>query len=250
MQRFFVEIAFDGTNYFGWQIQAKQVSVQGKMQEILSKIYNTEITITGCGRTDTGVHAQQYFFHFDAPFERQRLKESLTLMFPNDISIIEIYEVKHDAHTRFDATSRSYTYHLHHKKDIFNRHYSLDTNLKDLDAEKINAACQVFLKEKNYLPLCKKNPELSNHLSDVSQVSFLFSEDKTKAVFQVTANRFLHNQIRRMVGALLNIGNGKLEVAELEFAMQNDTLLKLNDTVSAHALFLHSIKYPYICTQK
>ena len=108
----------------------------------------------------------------------------------------------------------------------------------------------LFLNEKNYLPLCKKNPELSNHLSDVNEVSFLFSEDKTKAVFQVTANRFLHNQIRRMVGALLNVGNGRLEVSELEFAMQNDTLLKLNDTVSAHALFLHSIKYPYICAQK
>lgn len=249
-QRFFVEIAFDGTNYFGWQIQPNHTSVQEKLQEILSKIYNTEINIVGCGRTDTGVHAEQYFFHFDAPIERLRLKDSLNLMLPEDISLLAIHRVEATAHARFDATSRSYTYYLHHRKDIFNRHYSLATNLVDLDIEKINAACEVFLREKNYLPLCKKNPELNNHLSDVQQVSFLLSEDKKTAVFKVTANRFLHNQIRRMVGALLNIGIGKLEVAELEFAMQNDTILKRNDTVSAHALFLHSIKYPYICAQE
>lgn len=246
-QRYFIEIAYDGTNYFGWQIQPNHISVQERIQTVLSKLYNEPISIIGCGRTDTGVHAKQYFFHFDAPLERKKLKSSLKLMFPEDISLINIHKVAETAHARFDAIERSYTFHMHHKKNIFKRHYSLATDLKSLDMSKIQTACSVFEKEQNYLPLCKKNPSLEHHLSDVREVNFTLNEAKTEAIFEVRANRFLHNQIRRMVGALLNIGIGKLEVSELEEAMQNDGILKINDTVSAHALFLHSIKYPYIC---
>lgn len=246
-QRYFIEIAFDGSNYFGWQIQPNHISVQERIQEVLSQLYNEPISIVGCGRTDTGVHAKQYFFHFDAPLERKKLKSSLKLMFPEDISLINVYPVEERAHTRFDATERSYTYHLHHKKNIFKRHFSLAADLKSLDMKQIKAACLVFEKEQNYLPLCKKNPSLEHHLSDVRSVKFTLNESKTEAIFEVTANRFLHNQIRRMVGALINIGLGKLEVSELEDAMQNEGVLKINDTVSPHALFLHSIKYPYIC---
>lgn len=245
-QRFFIEIAYDGTNYFGWQIQAKQISVQEKIQAVLSKLYNEPIKIVGCGRTDTGVHAKQYFFHFDAPLEREKLKSSLKLMLPEDISLINVYKVAATAHARFDATERSYIYHLHHKKDIFKRHYSLSTDLKNLDLNKIKAACIVFQKEQNYLPLCKKNPSLEHHLSDVRAVNFSLNETKTEAIFEVRANRFLHNQIRRMLGALLNIGIGKITVAELESAMKNNGTLKFNDTVSPHGLFLQTIKYPFI----
>ncbi|MGB0886095.1 MAG: tRNA pseudouridine(38-40) synthase TruA [Chitinophagales bacterium] len=245
-QRYFLEIAYDGSNYFGWQIQPKQISVQEAIQKVLSQFYNQEIKIVGCGRTDTGVHAKQYFTHFDAPFHREKLENSLRLMFPEDISLLAIHKVSNEAHSRFDATERSYTYYLHHGKDIFNRQFSLATKLKNLNFEAIEEACKIFVQEKNYEPLSKKNDTLNNYHSMVSKAIFTVNETKTKAVFEVTANRYLHNQIRRMLGTLLNIGQGKLSVKELEEAMQNNTLLKRNDTVPSHGLFLHSIKYPYI----
>lgn len=245
-KRYFLEIAFDGANYFGWQIQPNHISVQEKITKVLSSLYNEPIKIVGCGRTDTGVHAKQYFLHFDAPSERTNIFESIKLMFPEDIQLLSVYEVDQEAHARFDATERSYTYNLHQKKNIFKRHFSLGVNLQNLDLEKINQTCEVFLRQTNYACLCKKNPELKDYVSKVKVAKWVMSEDKQSASFSVTANRFLHNQIRRMVGALLLVGNNKLTVAELELAMQNNHSLKYNDTVKAKALFLHSIKYPYI----
>lgn len=248
-QRYFLEIAFDGSNYFGWQIQPKHITVQATIEKVLTTLFNQPTAVVGCGRTDTGVHAQQYFAHFDAPIYRSKLFDRIKLMLPQDIQLLALHPVEPTAHCRFDATERSYTYYLHHKKAIFKRHYSLSTNLKALNEKAIQTACTIFLQERNYLPLCKKNMDLNNHFSEIKKVSFLFDETKETAEFSVTANRFLHNQIRRMVGALLDIGNGKLSTAELQTAMQQNQQLSINNTVAPHALFLHSIKYPYICTQ-
>ncbi|MFT4644581.1 MAG: tRNA pseudouridine38-40 synthase [Planctomycetota bacterium] len=245
-KRYFLEIAFDGANYFGWQIQPNHISVQEKISKILSSFYNQPIKIMGCGRTDTGVHAKQYFLHFDAPIERSNIFESIKMMFPVDIQLINVHEVNQEAHARFDATERSYTYHLHQKKNIFKRHYSLGVSLDKLDFDKINEACAVFLRQTNYACLCKKNPELKDYVSKVAVAKWSLSEVEKSAKFSVTANRFLHNQIRRMVGALLLVGSNKMDVSELESAMENNLSLKYNDTVKANALFLHSIKYPYI----
>lgn len=245
-KRYFLEIAFDGANYFGWQIQPKHISVQEKITKVLSSFYNEQIKVVGCGRTDTGVHAKQFFLHFDAPSLRKNIFESIKMMLPEDIQLIKVYEVNRDAHARFDATERSYTYYLHQKKNIFKRHYSLGVNLKNLDIDKINQACEVFLRQTNYACLCKKNPKLKDYVSKVSLAQWIIDENNETASFSVKSNRFLHNQIRRMVGALLLVGNNKLSVAELELAMLNNLSLKHNDTVKANALFLHSIKYPYI----
>tara|TARA_B110000037_G_scaffold217941_1_gene279974 strand:+ start:4152 stop:4895 length:744 start_codon:yes stop_codon:yes gene_type:complete len=245
-KRYFLEIAFDGASYFGWQIQPNHISVQEKISNILSSLYNQPIKIVGCGRTDTGVHAKQYFLHFDAPIERQNIFESIKLMLPEDIQLIKFHTVSQEAHARFDATERSYTYHLHQKKNIFKRHYSLGINLNKLDLAKINQACEVFLNQTNYACLCKKNPALKDYISKVKIAQWTMSDDNETASFSVTANRFLHNQIRRMVGTLLLVGAGKITVSALESAMQNNIPLKHNDTVKANALFLHSIKYPYI----
>ena len=245
-KRYFLEIAFDGTNYFGWQVQPNKKTVQQTIQEIVSKLFNEEIKIVGCGRTDSGVHAKQYFLHFDTTNKRTKIIDSLKLMFPNDIQLINVYEVDNEAHARFDATERSYSYYLHHKKDIFKRYFSLDEDLQVLDEKAIKQACKLFTKESNYKHLSKNNKQIDNYISKVSKAEWIFSEDKTQAVFHVTANRFLHNQIRRMLGVLLNIGKGKIYLKELENAFQKDIPLKINDSVLPKALFLHSIKYPFI----
>lgn len=245
-KRYFLEIAFDGTNYHGWQIQPNKKTVQGTISKIISKLYDEEVKIAGCGRTDSGVHAKQYFFHFDTTKERKNLFVSVKLMFPNDIQLINIHKVDLKAHTRYDATERSYTYYLHQNKDIFKRYYSLGDNLVDLDINAIKAACTLFTQESNYKHLSKNNPQLESYTSKVIKAEWKMSSDKTEAIFQVTANRFLHNQIRRMLGVLLNIGKGKTDLAELANALKHDIPLKHNDSVSPNGLFLHSIKYPYI----
>lgn len=245
-QKYFLEIAFDGTQYHGWQIQSNKKTVQGTITSILSKLYNEEIKIVGCGRTDSGVHAKQYFFHFETNKERKKLFDSIKIMFPKDINLLKIHEVDSDCHTRYDATERSYTYYLHQKKNIFKQYYSLGENLKDLNIEEITKACKLFTQEDNYKQLSKNNPKLNSYTSKVINAEWQISKDKTEATFQVTSNRFLHNQIRRMVGVLLNIGIEKTSVSELEQAMKEDLILRLNDSVPPHALFLHSIKYPYI----
>ncbi len=245
-QRYFLELAFDGTNYFGWQIQANQISVQEKVSDILSTLYNTEISIVGCGRTDSGVHAKQFFAHFDTAVIRTNLFERLRFMFPKDIELINVHKVASDNHARFDATQRSYTYNLHQRKNIFKRHYSLGVDLNKLNLEEINNACKVFLEQKDYSQLSKKRPGIDNYLSDVSHVEFILSKNKKTAVFKVSANRFLHNQIRRMLGVLLNIGLNKISVLDLKNAMTNNKPLHINDTVAPNGLFLHSIKYPFI----
>lgn len=245
-QRYFLELAFDGSAYFGWQIQANQISVQETISTILSKLYNEKIDIVGCGRTDTGVHAKQYFAHFDAPTERTNLFERIKLMFPKDIQLLKIHKVSNEAHARYDATNRSYSYFIHQRKNIFKRHYSLGIDIKNLNTNLIQQACELFKKEKNYFPLSKKNDLLDNYNSTVTKAEWLINKDEESIVFNVSANRFLHHQIRRMVGVLIHIGTNKINIEELENAMKNNTSLIYNNKVPANGLFLHSIQYPFI----
>lgn len=246
MKRYFLEIAFDGTNYSGWQIQPNKKTIQETIKKLLSQLFNEEIKITGCGRTDTGVHAKQYFLHFDTSTTRETLFDRIKLMLPKDISLIKIIEVSKESHSRFDATERSYTYYLHQKKNIFKRYFSLGENIENLNNELILEACKIFTKYSNYKQLSKNNPTINNYISKVSKAEWKISRSGGDVEFSVTANRFLHNQIRRMLGVLLNIGKGKVSLEELENALKNNISLKYNDAVSPNGLFLHSIKYPFI----
>ena len=246
LKRYFLKIAFDGSNYHGWQIQANHNTIQETITKILCQLFDEKIKIVGCGRTDTGVHAKQYFFHFDTSKERKKLFDSIKIMFPKDIQLLNIYEVDIKSHARYDAIERSYTYNLHQKKDIFKRHFSLEEDLKNLNIDAINKACILFVQETNYQQLCKNNPNAKNYISKIKKAEWKISSDKKQASFHITANRFLHNQIRRMLGVLLNIGKGKVSLEELENALKNNTTLKYNDTTPPNGLFLHSIKYPFI----
>lgn len=245
-QRFFIEICYEGTNYFGWQRQPEFISLQQIIEETLSKLYATPITIVGCGRTDTGVHAKHYFFHFDAPKERPNLKFILQKMFPKDIGVLNVYPVAENAHTRFDATERTYWYFLDEEYDVFRRNQSWNYPLSELNFDLIYKACELFTQYDNYIALCRFNPELKNHLSKVSQAEWCFFEAEKRVIFKVKSNRYLRNQIRRMVGCLVDIGRGAITVEELEESLKNGTELKYNRSAPPQGLFLWQIKYPYI----
>ncbi len=245
-KRLFLEISYDGTNYYGWQRQPDFISVQQAIEEVLSKLYNQAIYIVGCGRTDTGVHANQYFLHFDAPAERKNLKFILQKMLPKDIGILNIHEVAENAHTRFDATERTYWYFLDQDYDVFRRNQSWWYPLNELDFDKIYQACELFTSYDNYIALCRINPELKNHISKVSLAQWCYFKHEKRVIFKVKSNRYLRNQIRRMVGALVDIGRGKLSLEALEDALKNGTELKYNKSAPPQGLFLWEIKYPYI----
>ncbi len=245
-QRLFLEITYDGTNYYGWQRQPEFISIQQAIEEVLSKLYDEPVYIVGCGRTDTGVHAKKYFLHFDAPKERPNLAFILQKMLPKDIGIIAIHPVEENAHTRFDAIERTYWYFLDEDYDVFRRNQAWWYPLSELNQEHIQEACKLFTKYDNYIALCRFNPELSNHLSKVVQADWCYFTPEKRVIFKVKSNRYLRNQIRRMVGCLVDIGRGKVSLAELEEALKNGTPLKYNKAAPPQGLFLWNIKYPYI----
>ena len=245
-KRLFLEIAYDGTNYFGWQRQPEFASVQEAIEQVLSRLYDQNIQVVGCGRTDTGVHAKQYFLHFDAPKHRENLAFILQKMFPSDIGILNIYEVQPEAHARYDATERTYWYFLDENYDVFRRNQSWWYPLSDLNTDLIYKACELFTQYNNYIALCRFNLELSNHLSHVSQAEWCYFKPEKRVIFKVKSNRYLRNQIRRMVGCLVDIGREKISLDELERALRDGTELKYKPTAPPQGLFLWNIKYPYV----
>lgn len=244
--RFFVEIEYDGTNFYGWQRQKEFISIQQAIEEKLSQLYNQPITIVGCGRTDTGVHAKQYFFHYDAPLERENLLFILQKMFPKDIGVKRIIPLAKEAHTRFDATTRTYWYFLDEIQDAFRRHYTWHYPLSELNQDKIQDAVTLFTQYHDYIALCRFNPELKNHHSYVKIAEWCYFPAEKRVIFKVASNRFLRNQIRRMVGCLIDIGRGTITIDELREALANGTPMKYNRAAPPQGLFLWKIEYPYL----
>ncbi|MCB9256005.1 MAG: tRNA pseudouridine(38-40) synthase TruA [Chitinophagales bacterium] len=246
-QRIFLEISYDGSNYFGWQRQPEFISIQQAIEEVLSKLYDEAVYVVGCGRTDTGVHAKRYFLHYDAPKHRDNLEFILQKMLPADIGILAVHKVKEDAHARFDAQKRCYWYFINETFDPFQRNTSYwYPQLKELNFENIQKACSLFKSYNNYISLCRFNPELSNHLSYVNQADWCYFKEEKRVIFKVSSNRFLRNQIRRMVGCLIDIGRGKISLEELEEALKEGKELKYQRTAPPQALFLWNIEYPYL----
>lgn len=245
MPKIFLKLAFDGSAYNGWQRQLNVPTVQAAVEDVLSSIYKEKITVMGCGRTDTGVHATCYFAHVEVPEYRDYLHKAMTHFLPSDIMLFGVIEMNGDAHARFDATERSYQYRIHTEPNVFLRNYSLYQKIEHLDKEKIQEACKLFVKYDNYRPLCRENPEIKVHNSLVKKADWIELNEGKNVLFNVVANRFLRNQIRRMVGTLIDVGNGKTSLDELENAMKNDVDLKYNTKVDPQGLFLTDIKYPY-----
>lgn len=242
-RRFFIQFSYDGTAYHGWQRQENALSVQEVLEAALSKILNANTLTTGQGRTDTGVHALQCFAHFDWEQELpEGIVKRLNRILPEDIAVQAVFEVPPMAHARYTASARSYTYRMHFIKDPFINRYS--TFLHQIpDAAKIQAALPYLLREADFGCFARTGGGNVTNRCHVFKVSWE-QIDNRQAEFKVTADRFLRNMVRAMVGSLLDIGYGKKEAAWMEELILTGDRSAAGQSVAAEGLSLEQVHYP------
>lgn len=243
MSRYFLEIKYDGTNYHGWQIQQNAHTVQAEINKALSTLLQTEINVTGAGRTDTGVHARQLFVHFDIndTIDTQHLLFKLNNFLPPDISCLTLIKVQDDAHARFSATERTYEYWICPSKDPFlikrayYYPYQLDINL-------MNAAAYELKKYTDFSCFSKSNTDTFSNDCLITFAQWKIKEECL--VFTISANRFLRNMVRAIVGTLLEIGQQKINIDDLKHIIDSKNRSEAGVSVPAHGLYLVKVVYP------
>ncbi|MFI3323531.1 MAG: tRNA pseudouridine(38-40) synthase TruA [Rikenellaceae bacterium] len=244
--RYFVELKYNGAAYFGWQRQNDARTLQGTIEGALTTLLRATITIVGAGRTDTGVNASYYVAHFDCEgaIDCEQIRYKLNVILPEDIAIIKIVEAsKPDAHARFDATEREYTYHIERYKNPFTRHSSWQYYV-DLDLEKMNCAAEVLLRYKDFTTFAKLNSNNKTNLCDIVYAQWHRGEGGA-IYFKIRANRFLRNMVRSVVGTLVDVGRGKYSVEKFEEIVASRDLSRASAGAPAQGLFLSDVKYPY-----
>lgn len=244
MNRYLMELAYDGSAYFGWQIQPKQKSVQETIQKALSKIYsNVPITIVGCGRTDTGVHASHYIAHVDLKDveDTAQLVYKLNKMLPKDIAIKAIKKVANDFHARFDATSRTYRYYIHQEKNPFNNKFSTFYR-NELNFEAMNEAASTLIGTHDFTSLSKINEDLKSSICTITEAKWIQLNDK-EYYFTITANRFLRNMVRATVGTLFDVGTGKITPSDFQSIIDQKSREAASSSAPAEGLTLWEICY-------
>ena len=243
--RYFIFFGYDGTNYHGWQIQPNANSVQQELQRALSILLRKEIEVVGAGRTDTGVHARNMAAHFEAEItmELDQLVYRLNRILPRDIAVYEVQEVYPEMHARFSATSRTYHYYIHTKKDPFERHYSLQMNYP-LDFKKMNEAAQHFLQHEDYAAFCKAGGDNKTTICHVTTARWV-QTSPTTWYFEITANRFLRNMVRAVVGTLIEVGRGKIMMEQVLGILHNGSRSDAGESMPGNALFLEDVGYDF-----
>lgn len=237
-----MDISYKGTHFNGWQIQPNGVTVQEEIEKALSTILKTVTTIVGSGRTDTGVHATQQIAHFDSEgIDPQKLALKLNSFLNEDISINEITSVKDDVNARFEATSRTYHYHLHQTKDPFKKGLSYYFR-PELDIDKINQACEIIKGWKNFECFSKVHTEVNHFNCDVFEASWV--QNDSNHLFVITANRFLRGMVRAIVGTLIDVGLNKTSLEELKKILESNDRSRAGRAVPAEGLYLQEVIYP------
>jgi tRNA pseudouridine38-40 synthase len=244
MPRYFIRLAYNGNNYNGWQVQPNAPTVQAEVEKALSIILRVETEVVGCGRTDTGVHASDYYAHFDletAIANSADMVYKLNKLLPQAIAIKSITEVNADAHARFDAIKRMYEYKIVRHKSPFTQGLAYYYT-GNLDLELMNNAAALLLAVKDFKAFSKAHTDVKTTLCDVTLAEWEVRGDVL--VFTITANRFLRNMVRAIVGTLLNVGRGKMSMAEFEQAIASLERSEVGDSAPAEGLYLAEIIYP------
>ncbi|WP_196885426.1 tRNA pseudouridine(38-40) synthase TruA [Aureivirga sp. CE67] len=242
--RYFIELAYNGKNFHGWQIQPDAISVQEVIEKGLSKILREEIQIVGAGRTDTGVHASQMFAHFetDKDLSKEDYAYKLNAVLPDEVVIYEIFPVTDEAHARFDATSRSYEYRIFLGRDPFCIDTTLQFHHKKLNVELMNEAAKVLFNHINFKCFSKSKTDVRTYNCKIYEAKWVLEEKHL--TFHVSADRFLRNMVRAIVGTLLEIGLEKKKVEDLEKIILSENRSKAGVSVPAKGLFLTKVEYP------
>ena len=282
-QRYFIELAYDGTAYHGWQVQQNAHSVQEALNKALTIILRQPIETTGCGRTDTGVHAKEFFAHLDvavpesSTIDHSREEEAngsslivggkakgevqdvlvmnndlsamsqkvrgLNSILPPDISIKNIIPVHEDAHARFDATLRSYQYHIHFNKDPFLRGYSWQVrDVPDMDL--MNQAAAMIMDYIDFSCFSKSNTQVKTNNCKISRAEWVKTEQGM--VFHISADRFLRNMVRAIVGTLMMVGKSEIPPEAVKGIIESKNRSNAGMSVPACGLYLTEVKYPYL----
>lgn len=244
MKRYALVLAYNGKNYFGWQKQPHQISVQECIEEALTKLNRRQkVDVIGCGRTDTGVHAANYTLHFefDEITDLQQFTYRLNKMLPNDIAVFETKLVSSNFHARFDAKSRTYRYFLHTEKNCFNyeQSYYFATSL---DVDRMNEGATFLLGRKDFTSFSKLHTDVKTNICDVSTAKWV-QVSENEYYFEITADRFLRNMVRAIVGTLLDVGNGKLQPQDILKILDAKDRSKASVSAVGHALFLWEVTY-------
>lgn len=246
LNRYFIELAYKGTNYHGWQIQPNAITVQEELNNALTILSKEKIDTMGCGRTDTGVHASQFYAHFDSKIELEEMKtwtKKLNSILKNDIFIFDIHEVNQEAHARFDATSRSYSYYIAKHKSIFQRELMWYTPIK-LNVDYLNSLTAVLKSAKLFESFSKTGGEQSTYACDITEA--LWIEHEHSYQFKISANRFLRGMVRAIVGTMYEFNKTELPISELQKIIEAADRSKAGHAAPPQGLFLEQITYPYL----
>ena len=253
MQRYFLYLAYDGTSYHGWQIQPNGISVQEVLQKALATLLRQPVSITGAGRTDTGVHARMMVAHFDFEYaddpvrriDGRWLTDKLNRLLPPDISIYKTVPVAADAHARFDALARTYHYYLHFGKSPFLRAYSCRL-YQMLDFEKMNEAAAALFDYTDFTSFSKVNTDTKTNNCRIMQARWTeLAPGEWR--FEIQADRFLRNMVRAIVGTLVEVGRGELTPEGFRAVIEGKDRCRAGESMPGNALFLVDVAYPDKC---
>lgn len=243
MHRYFLQLSYKGTRYFGWQRQPNAVSVQEVIEKTLSTVLREEIAVVGAGRTDTGVHASFYVLHFDVSneiTEPEKLLYHLNRFLPDDIAIQKIKKVNSDFHARFSAISRTYKYYISMVKDPFTTDTSYQFTVS-LDIEKMNEAAKMLFKYTDFTSFAKLHTDVKTNNCKIFQAEW--ETENNQLVFTIKADRFLRNMVRAIVGTLLEVGKGKITVDNFRKIIEMKNRGAAGTSAPPQGLFLVDIGY-------
>lgn len=246
--RYFLELAYNGTRFNGYQEQPNGITVQSTIEEALTTLLRTSTKIVGCGRTDTGVHALQYYAHFDvAELLVDDFLYKLNSLVGNDIVCYQLIPVHEEAHARFDATSRSYHYVIDCLPNPFRQETAFYCKYSgSLDINKMQEAAQLLLEYNDFETFCKTHTDSKTKICQLKRSEWVFDAAQQQLVYHVTADRFLRGMIRLIVGMCLNVGRGKVTIEEVRAALDTKEALVKALSAPAKGLFLKDIRYGFI----
>ena len=242
--RYFIELSYHGKHYHGWQKQANEISVQETIEKALSILLKEKISVIGCGRTDAGVHARQFFLHFDIEkqLDKEKLKYKLNSFLPEDIGIFQVLGVNDEAHARFNAISRSYQYRISLDKNVFENDLSLYIYQTDLNTKKMDEAAALLMNYTDFKCFSRSKTDVKTY--DCKIIEAYWKTDGQHLEFFITANRFLRNMVRAIVGTLLEVGKGRMTLDEFKNVIESRDRERAGASVKAKGLYLTRVIYP------
>lgn len=243
--RYFIEFAYNGKEFHGFQVQPDVVSVQETLDNALSLLFKQPIQIVGAGRTDSGVHAKQMYAHFDCDIEidSNYWVRKFNSYLDKNIVVYRFIPVHEEAHSRFDASSRTYEYYIHTFKDVFQNEGSW-YYFNQLNINLMNEACKILFEYEDFECFSKTNTDVNTFLCTITEANW--KKNDNQLIFTITANRFLRNMVRAIVGTLINIGIGRISLDEFRSIILSKNRQKAGFSVPAHGLYLVKVEYPYI----